>query len=89
MASALLENRNQDFLAEVRKVQKTTATVTSQVDSACGPEEISQLFASKYNDIYNSVSYDMSKMSKLMTDIEENVDRECTYVFNIFYINIL
>jgi len=45
-------------------------TVSSTVDGKSGAYDIAELFASKYKDLYFSVSYDMNKMLSSRQEID-------------------
>ena len=53
MATCLLGNRNRDFLKEVGTVTKNNTTLPNKVDEVTGGDNISKLFATKYNELYN------------------------------------
>ena len=57
MTTALLGNKNRDFLKEVGKVTKKNTMLPNMVDEVKGGEHISKLFATKYDDLYNSIAY--------------------------------
>ena len=50
MATALLGNKNRDFWKDVGKVTKNNTMLPNMVDEVTGGENISKLFATKYDD---------------------------------------
>ena len=54
MSQALLANKSSDFWKEIRKV--------SAIDNMSNDEDISDLFAKKYDQLHNSVSFDQNNM---------------------------
>ena len=57
MTTALLGNKNRDFWKEVGKVTKNNTTLPNMVDEVTVTDEnSSKLFATKYDDLYNSVA---------------------------------
>ena len=60
MSQALLTNKNSDFWKEIRKVKGNCDALPSVIDSLSKDEDISDLFAKKYDQLYNSVSFDQA-----------------------------
>ena len=59
MANALLLNNQRQFRNGVRKVKHSNKQLlVNTVDTVTGDCEIADLFASKYESLYKSVSYD-------------------------------
>ena len=77
MADALLHNNSRDFWTEVKKVRKSGTAAPSQIDDKCDLDEITSHFASKYSQVYNSVSYDLEDMTDLMQNFEIAIDEHC------------
>ena len=58
-ADAIVNNRNRDFWSEIKRIKRSTkSTCSSIVDGKSSPEDISDYFASKYQELYTSVSFD-------------------------------
>ena len=53
LAEAIIENRSRDLWAEVRR---NHPSVSSVVDGLFQAEDIAEVFASKYQDLYTSIS---------------------------------
>ena len=49
------------------------AVLASAVDDSCNPQSISQLFADKYQDVYNSVSYNVEELEGIQRSVLEKV----------------
>ena len=71
MSQALLTNTNSDFWKEIRKVKGTCDALPSVIDSMSKDEDISDLFVKKYDQLYNSVTFDQNSMSILTETIDE------------------
>jgi hypothetical protein len=56
-ASAMLENRGRDFWSEAKKVCGGKSCPPSHVDGLSQSEEIAELFARKYEDLYSCVNF--------------------------------
>jgi hypothetical protein len=72
MAEAICENNTRDFFREIKRV-KAKRHVAPSIDGKVTSEEISQLFAAKYEGLYNSVP---SELDRLRT-IEAEVNKKC------------
>ena len=48
------------------------------VDDVVGPKEIAKVFAQKFDELYNCVSYDSDEMDVLLTTIHKSIDNKCT-----------
>lgn len=72
-ASAIIENRNRDFWAEVKKVCGKTCGIQRTVDGHTQSDLIANVFANKYDELYTSVGYDGVEMDVLKGDIEGGV----------------
>ena len=68
---------DKSFWKSVKKVNKSNASLPSTVDNVQGTENISNLFAEKYNDLYNSVSYNSEDMSSILSDLESQITTKC------------
>ena len=59
------------------------------LDGVTGTDEISSIFADKYDTLYNSVGYDMNEMNRLASDIESGIDISCSnHIQNISVQNV-
>ena len=74
MAEAISNNNDRVLWDEVRKMSKTSNNLPNAMDGVTGTDEISSIFADKYDTLYNSVGYDMNEMNRLASDIESRID---------------
>ena len=77
MSESVLSNKQRDFWIEVRKIKGTGIRMSDNIDNVNGPEDISNLFLSKYCDLYNSVSYDKGEMVDLKKSINKIITTGC------------
>ncbi len=56
----------------------TEVTYPANVDDADGQAEIADLFADKFHNLYNSVSYNKADMDILKNDIDNMIKVQCT-----------
>ncbi len=54
------------------------ASYPTKVDDADGQAEITDLFANKFHNLYNSVSYNEADMDILKNDIDDMINVQCT-----------
>ncbi len=54
------------------------ATYPAEVDDADGQAEIADVFADKFHNLYNSVSYNEAEMDILKNDIDNMINVQCT-----------
>jgi len=95
-ASAVTENRSRDFWREAKRIRNSKNKVSSVVDDCCNADDVANLFSTKYQDLYTSVSYDESEMMAIRDDINNslsldgshdnfsvNVEDVCSAVFGL------
>ena len=88
MADAIVSNNSRDLWGEVKRIKGSNSTVASNIDGCSNNEDIAQLFCNKYDDLYNSVSYDSHKMYLLEKKVNNLVVSECNnYHIGVFDIN--
>ncbi len=58
-------------------MSKTNNNLPSFIDGITGIEEISDIFADKYDALYNSVSYSQNDLSILMRNIDTQITNVC------------
>ena len=80
MAEALLGNRNREFWDEVKKKQSKGWAVPASVEGVQGDEAICDVFANKYDALYNSVAFDTNEMNDLLHKIDVLIDSKCSGV---------
>jgi len=72
MGEALADSNSRDFWSEVRRHSRKQLSTPDRVDDAQGSQAICDLFAYKYSELDNSVSYDMNAMSELVREVAES-----------------
>ena len=77
LAEALIDNQSRDYWAEVKKIRAKANIVPCSVDGITGKTNIGKVFANKYEQLYNSVSFDDSHMKLLLDDISKNIHETC------------
>ena len=76
MADSLLRDGGRDMWQEVKKVTSTKSRLPNNVDGLVGDDNIGSLFASKAQDLYNSVPYDREEMNQALRDTDARI-RSC------------
>ncbi len=80
MAEALVSNKTRDSFSEASKIKGRNNILPTSVDDASSDDNIVNLFADKYSNLYNSVPYDQSDINdikcirdaKLQNDVHQN-----------------
>ena len=73
-ADAIVNNRNRDFWSEIKRIKRSImSTCSSIVDDISSPEDISNYFASKYQELYTSVSFDEDEINQIRLDVNSNI----------------
>jgi hypothetical protein len=80
MAEALVNTDIKGFWKISFKPKKTS--YPSRVDNVEGKVEITNLFADKVFNLYNSVSYNVADMDVLKNDIDDLINAQCTESIN-------
>jgi len=62
-------------MGEVQRVHRTHPNASSVVDGLSQAEDTAQVFASKYKDLYTSVSYNSTNMESLRNDLRTKLSR--------------
>ena len=61
-AESILENKNRDFWGEVKRIRRSGSSCSSCIDGSTCFNDIADLFAKQYQDIYTSVQADMARI---------------------------
>ena len=77
MASAYSQKNTVEFWNCVKRNTKITNSVPSSVDSASGEENIANMFANKFQGLYNSAASNDSDMENLRDKIDDLVSVKC------------
>jgi hypothetical protein len=77
IAEALTEDNSRNFWDEINKIKRKSKQLPDLVEGAQGTKEIGALFASKYDNLFNSVSYDKEELSEVLIDINDKIELVC------------
>jgi len=78
MAESILTDSSRYFWDEVnRKKRKGRPPPPNSMDDVEGTDDICNLFQCKYQELYNSVSYDVNDMENLLSDVCIDIDCKC------------
>ena len=78
MAKSISENNSRDLWKEVYKVRSKCKTSSQCMDDVSGIESISELFAHKYNVLYNSVCSNTTQLNELLALNENDIITNCS-----------
>ncbi len=70
MLECILQNQHRNIWEETKKINPCRRSYPPHIDGHTDPEEIAQLFATKYKDLYNSVPSN----SDVLNDIKSKLD---------------
>ena len=79
MAESLYECKPTQFWDHVKKVRGPKNVIPNNVDNITGFKGISDLFAHKYNDLYNSVSNTVGDCSSMKTQLNNICSVDCSW----------
>ena len=77
MGEAISNNNDRVLWDEVKKMSKTSNNLPNIIDDKTEVEEISNIFAEKYDTLYNSVSYSLNDLDRLKKDINGHIENKC------------
>lgn len=84
MSECLLFNRDRDFWMESKKMRDMRVN-PPHVDNKCDPNEISDIFANKYKNLYNSVPPKESAMTEIEKQIHEGLKQTSAKEYVVTY----
>ena len=68
MAKAIAFNNSRDLWTETRKIKKKLSASRKCMDNVSGNESISELFAGKFCNLYNSVSFNEDELEVILNE---------------------
>ena len=77
MASSLASGDSRDLWVETKKINNAGRPSPSTMDGVTGEISIADVFASNYEDLYNSVSYSQPEMGTLQEEIRMRINDTC------------
>jgi hypothetical protein len=77
MAEQIRSKNTKDFWKDVKKMKGSQNSVPNKIDDTNGSQNIANLFASKFSQLYNSVSYDHSNMLELKSCVSDDIKHKC------------
>merc|ERR1739840_1626 len=77
LAEAVAENNDRVLWDEVRKLSKTNDELPTTMDEHSSVEEITDIFANKYDILYNIVNYNTDDMKRLSDNIDAQIENGC------------
>ena len=77
MARSITGNNSRNLLTECRKIRQKIANSPNGMDTVVGDKNITELFGYKYDELYNSVSYDKDEFLTLQKEKDCNIELYC------------
>jgi len=81
IATAMLSS-DRNFWDEVKRIRSHSTVSSRTVDGISDASCISKLFANKYQDLYNSVSYDGTELQSILDELNHKISHEATKAEN-------
>ena len=93
MANNLINNNTSNFWKDIKRVKGAKNVLTNMVDNVTGSENIGNLFADKYNELYNCVSFNSDEMCRLIDQNSKDIvdiccKHKCNYSHVITHENV-
>ena len=83
MARSIAENNSRNLWTECRKISQKIANSPNCMDTFVGDKNITELFGHKYDELYNSVSYDKDEFLTLQKENDYNIELYC--IDNVYH----
>lgn len=77
MATSLQNSVRRDFWSEVKRQSGNKHSCVNSIDGHNGVDDVSQVFASKYKELYNSVTYNAIDMKRVMNSYVHGIHNKC------------
>ena len=77
MADALHSGESRDYWTEVQRMQRKYKPPATEIDGEAGEEAICNMFAGKYEDLYNSVPFEQDQMEEVLQELNAQVRTCC------------
>ena len=74
MAESVSTNNQRDLCIETKKLTSIKRPSTHVVDGACSPEDISEVFVSKYETLFQSIPTDANDLQSIYREIRAGVE---------------
>jgi len=74
LADSFANKRINDFWSEIKKIRRCTSSTPNSVDNESGSENIANMFARKYGDLYNSVPSHDRELNDLSNEISDLIE---------------
>ena len=78
MARAIAFNNSHDLWTETKKIRKNRSASPNSMDNVKDNKNISKLFAGKFRNLYNSVSFNEDELELILNENACDVQVKCT-----------
>lgn len=85
VAASVLQDGGRNFWSEIKRIRNNKARPSSTIDGMSDPGDIAQLFASKYRELYNCVSYDKAELRSIIDEVNDMVSCDSICSKDFFY----
>ena len=72
-AESVLNGNNRDLWSEVKRINGASSAPASTVNGQSSPDDIACIFADKYQELYNSVPYNINDMNDIRNELTKRI----------------
>ncbi len=83
MAETMANSNTHNLFTESRKLMGRSKIFSKTIDNASNDADISNLFGKKYDELYNSVSYNKSDMENLSECVKASINVSDKYTMSV------
>ena len=77
IARSFLDKKSVNFWSDIKKIRGNNKSISSVIDGKVAKKDIVTVFKDKYENVFNSVSYDKCAMEALLNAIEKDIEISC------------
>ena len=77
LAECIADNQSRDFWKEIHKIGHVGKNSTVAVDGISDSALVANMFADKYQNLYNSVPFDSAEMNQIVASVNNNISKNC------------
>ena len=74
MAKSIASGDDCNLGSEMQKLNGKSQSIPNAMYRACGEEDMAEIFAHKYKNLYTSVSYTQNEMDSLLNDVYKGIN---------------
>ena len=75
LAECVLDNHSRDFWKEIKQLNHVGSSGTVAVDGISDSSMVANMFADKYQNLYNCVPFNIEEMDNILTSLNKKIDK--------------